>query len=78
MRGSIATLLILLTSKPEMRKVVFLFAFFPLLAGGKTVRNEVIIVHKLVPFMINFRGFLPKQEQLGCFHAIVVSNHQRS
>ena len=44
--------------------------------GGKTVRNEVIIVHKLVPFMIDFRGFLIKQEQLDSCYAIVVSNRQ--
>ena len=71
MRGSIATLI----SKPEMGKVVFCW-LFPHFVGGKTVRNEVIIVHKLVPFMINFRGFLIKQAQLGCCHAIVVSNRQ--
>ena len=49
---------------------------FSRLVGGKTVRNEVIIVHKLVPFMIDFRGFLIKQEQLDCCYAIVVSNRQ--
>ena len=54
----------------------FFVGFFPHFVGGKTVRNEVIIVHKLVPFMINFRGFLIKQAQLGCCHAIVVSNRQ--
>ena len=74
MRRSIATLI----SKPEMRKDVFFVGFFPRLLGGKTVRNEVIIVHKLVPFMVNFRGFLTKQEQLRCCHAMVVSNRESS
>ena len=68
MRGSIASQ----SGKSEMRKVVFLL-FFPLLVVGKTVRNEVMIVYNLVRFMINFRRFLTKQEQLGCCHAIVVS-----
>ena len=72
MRGSTDTLI----SKPEMRKDVFLLDFFPRLLRGKTVKNEIIIVHKLVPFMINFSGFVTKQLQLGCCHAIVVSNRQ--
>ena len=72
MRGSTATLI----SKPEMRKGVFFVGFFPRFVGGKTVKNEVIIVHKLVSFMINFSGFVTKQEQPGCRHAIVVSNRQ--
>ena len=71
MRGSIATLI----SKPEMGKVVFCW-LFSTFCWWKTVINEVIIVHKLVPFMINFRGFLIKQAQLGCCHAIVLSNRQ--
>ena len=54
----------------------FFVGFFPRLLRGKTVKNEVIIIHKLVPFMINFSGFVTKQEQLGCCHAIVVSNRQ--
>ena len=54
----------------------FFVGFFPRFVGGKTVKNEVIIVHKLVSFMINFSGFVTKQEQPGCRHAIVVSNRQ--
>ena len=71
MRRSIATQ----SSKSEMKKWVFCW-LFSRLVRGKTVRNEVIIVHKLVPFMIDFRGFLIKHEQLDCCYAIVVSNRQ--
>jgi len=54
----------------------FLLAFFHVLLVEKLLGKKSLYVHKLVPFMINFRGFLIKQEQPGCCHAIVVSNRQ--